>query len=60
MDTFLPKVFAEPPIHPDAIEADAWIFSCQCGKYYSSQDKDSVVEVRRCRDTESFCRYHMV
>lgn len=45
MDTFLPKVFSEPAVDADALDADAWIFSCKCHKYHSSREPEVDVEV---------------
>lgn len=46
MDEFLPRLF-EPSDNSDAVLGpEAWIFSCKCGKYSSSDEPSFQVDVR--------------
>lgn len=46
MDAFLPRLF-EPSDNSEAIlGSEAWIFSCKCGKYSSSDEPSFQVDVR--------------
>lgn len=50
MDAFLVKLFdssdGSKNQTTDALSEDAWVFSCTCNKYYSSENQKYTVEVR--------------
>lgn len=57
MDVFLTKLFdpSDGSKNQDTLSEDAWVFSCACNKYYSSEDQKYTVEVRtHIRMTEAF------
>ncbi|GAB9463597.1 hypothetical protein Gpo141_00001051 [Globisporangium polare] len=46
MDVFLTKLFdpSDGSKNQDTLSEDAWVFSCACNKYYSSEDQKYTVE----------------
>lgn len=48
MDVFLTKLFdpSDGSKSQDTLSEDAWVFSCVCNKYYSSEDQKYTVEVK--------------
>ncbi|KAG2531608.1 hypothetical protein BBO99_00001827 [Phytophthora kernoviae] len=58
MDSFLTKLFSEPPSGPELLGDDPWVFSCKCHKYCSSNSSDVEVEAKVTAVEGKYIRVH--